>query len=52
MEIGRKCFLADKVTPSPQFINSVNEIDNIDIIYLASVLQYIKDYRQLLLSLI
>jgi putative methyltransferase (TIGR04325 family) len=52
IEIGKKAFLKSKVSSTPLFINNHNKIDSLDIVYLGSVLQYIQDYKKLLLSLI
>ena len=51
IEIGRKAFLQSNVGFSPQFIDNLDEIDNVNIVYLGSVLQYIQYYKKLILSL-
>ena len=51
-DYDKKAFLKSKVSSTPLFINNHNKIDSLDIVYLGSVLQYIQDYKKLLLSLI
>ena len=51
IEIGRKAFLQCNAGFSPLFINSLDKIDNVNIVYLGSVLQYIQYYKKLILSL-
>jgi len=53
MEMGRKIF-SDPARDqyNIHFVDDVSEIDEIDIVYLGSVLQYLTDYKTVLLSII
>ena len=51
IEIGRQAFLQSNIGLSPIFIDNLDEIDNVNIVYLGSVLQYIQYYKKLILVL-
>ena len=49
MDLGKEIFSQDS---NIKFVNNIKSIENIDIIYLGSLLQYIADYKKLLNELI